>query len=67
MNFPEQQKKHSFFVRCKQELPFLLFYLVESIIEMSWQPNGEGLGQIVKLLKESQSGNAAVQKMVHQV
>lgn len=36
-------------------------------MEMAWQPQEEGLRQILKLLKESQSPDTATQRAVQQV
>lgn len=36
-------------------------------MKMSWQPQEEGLRQILQLLKESQSPDTAIQRAVQQV
>ena len=36
-------------------------------MKMSWQPQEEGLRQIIQLLKESQSADTAIQRAVQQV
>lgn len=36
-------------------------------MKMSWQPQEEGLRQIIQLLKESQSPDTAIQRAVQQV
>ena len=39
----------------------------QAIMKMAWQPQEEGLRQILKLLKESQSPDTATQRAVQQV
>ncbi|XP_011498759.1 PREDICTED: transportin-1 [Ceratosolen solmsi marchali] len=40
--------------------------LLKSTMKMAWQPQEEGLRQILTLLKESQSSNTEIQRAVHQ-
>lgn len=39
----------------------------KAIMKMAWQPQEEGLRQILQLLKESQSPDTATQRAVQQV
>lgn len=41
--------------------------LLENTMKMAWQPQEEGLRQILTLLKESQSPDTATQRAVQQV
>lgn len=41
--------------------------LLKSTMKMAWQPQEDGLRQILTLLKESQSPNTETQRAVHQV
>jgi len=40
---------------------------LEKDMKMAWQPQEDGLRQILELLKESQSSDNAVQRLVQQV
>lgn len=41
--------------------------LLKNTMKMAWQPQEEGLRQILTLLKESQSPDTAIQRTVQQV
>lgn len=55
------------FYRDGQNRPSFLVVFCSAIMKMAWQPQEEGLRQILQLLKESQSPDTATQRAVQQV